>query len=378
MTMQYRNIGIFLLACICLCLMMSCSETDATSSTPNAETVQGSSMTENATKSSEGSRGVTTQTTMQAKKSSTTTSKTSVVTTPSSVSTTKVEVNDMRIICWGDSITAGMGMESGNTYPSVLQTLVGSDYQVINAGSSGEKAHTIAARQGALKTVLSKDITFKAGATTAVLGDKEDNGLMTEDGRLLNLNTDGGSDAFNNGLPANTVYINGETYKLTLNNGVFRITRSNETKELTIAKGTAVEFSSARNQQGSYCEIFYIGANDGVGAMLSIIETYKAMIERQGCERYLIVLPHWDGSFDGLLKSTFGDNVVSFREEACERGWNLADTRTPEDLTMIQQGRVPACLRYLNRAEELHLNKYGYAFLAQVLYEKGAQLGYWD
>ncbi|MDE1155486.1 MAG: arylesterase [Acidobacteriaceae bacterium] len=44
------------------------------------------------------------------------------------------------LLCFGDSITAGYGIESGNTYPQDLQALLdqaGYHYRVVNAGISG-------------------------------------------------------------------------------------------------------------------------------------------------------------------------------------------------------------------------------------------------
>ncbi len=45
------------------------------------------------------------------------------------------------VLCFGDSITAGFGIEAGQTYPDVLQKILdekGYKYQVVNAGISGE------------------------------------------------------------------------------------------------------------------------------------------------------------------------------------------------------------------------------------------------
>lgn len=45
------------------------------------------------------------------------------------------------VLCFGDSITAGFGIEAGKTYPDVLQKILdekGYKYQVVNAGISGD------------------------------------------------------------------------------------------------------------------------------------------------------------------------------------------------------------------------------------------------
>jgi acyl-CoA thioesterase I len=46
-----------------------------------------------------------------------------------------------RIVCFGNSITAGYGVDPMQAYPAILQQLItdsGKDYEVINAGLSGE------------------------------------------------------------------------------------------------------------------------------------------------------------------------------------------------------------------------------------------------
>src|SRR5579863_8364775 len=43
----------------------------------------------------------------------------------------------IRIACVGDSITAGLGVATGKSYPSQLQALLGDKWQVQNFGVSG-------------------------------------------------------------------------------------------------------------------------------------------------------------------------------------------------------------------------------------------------
>jgi acyl-CoA thioesterase-1 len=45
------------------------------------------------------------------------------------------------VLCFGDSITAGFGIDAGQTYPDILQKILddkGYKYQVVNAGISGD------------------------------------------------------------------------------------------------------------------------------------------------------------------------------------------------------------------------------------------------
>jgi len=63
------------------------------------------------------------------------------------------------ILCFGDSLTAGYGLEDNNdAFPSLLQTKVdslGLDYVVVNSGLSGE---TTAGGKSRIEWVLNKDI----------------------------------------------------------------------------------------------------------------------------------------------------------------------------------------------------------------------------
>lgn len=61
------------------------------------------------------------------------------------------------ILCFGDSLTAGMGLDTENAYPAVLQRIIDSlalNYTVVNAGLSGE---TTASGRNRLNWVLNQN-----------------------------------------------------------------------------------------------------------------------------------------------------------------------------------------------------------------------------
>src|ERR1051325_9724155 len=53
-------------------------------------------------------------------------------------------MNTDRIVCWGDSLTAGTGASKGNEYPSQLSRLTGRP--VVNTGIGGETSTQIVDR----------------------------------------------------------------------------------------------------------------------------------------------------------------------------------------------------------------------------------------
>ncbi|MBT8245269.1 MAG: arylesterase [Winogradskyella sp.] len=69
------------------------------------------------------------------------------------------KTNTKTILCFGDSITAGYGLDDSNdAYPAVLQEKIdalGLDYTVINSGLSGE---TTAGGKGRIDWVMNQDV----------------------------------------------------------------------------------------------------------------------------------------------------------------------------------------------------------------------------
>lgn len=62
-------------------------------------------------------------------------------TNPASLSTKTDESNKKRIMFFGNSLTAGYGLDEGEDFPSILRNRIdslGLDYEVVNAGLSGE------------------------------------------------------------------------------------------------------------------------------------------------------------------------------------------------------------------------------------------------
>ena len=336
--------------------------------------------------------------TTTASRSRTTTTTTTVSTAPVTTTTTKPLPNNNlpTIICWGDSITEGAWMDRSQTYPNYLQEMVGeNNYRVWNAGYGGDSSLGIGARQGAYTVTTKNDITFKRGESAVIIGNRvKGMGLMldgTTELTKLNvskLNT--ASIDWNYTLNAFPLTIDGQTYTLGLTNrvsdGEYDITlvRKNTGSELTIPAGTKVTFANSNLARNSHCDIYFMGANDGLShnpteseAKL-LVSRYKKLIDSRQNDRYLVIIPYWTRGYEAAFKEAFGDHAICFRELAAEKGLQAEGLiATTIDKNLINSGNVPASLRYGNRADEVHLNKNGYHFMATVVYEQGKTLGYW-
>ena len=268
-----------------------------------------------------------------------------------------------RILCWGDSVTEGMAMPRGKDYPAQLGALLGSGYEVLNSGDGGEDSVTISVRQGAVPITTAADISFPAGERAVQIGDAADNGFRTPGGDKTKLTL-----ALGRAIPVNPVEIGSASYAISFRDFHWNTPTNPISYTLwlergegdaagarTIPAGTPVTFASVAATPDAYCEIIFMGANGGWDNNVDkLIAQIRAMVARRGEDRpYLVIVPYWQ-SFPQTkreaFKAAFGRHAVEFP--------------------------VEASLCYRNRMD-VHLNERGYALLASLLHERGAELGYW-
>ncbi|MBE6787567.1 MAG: hypothetical protein E7537_04385 [Ruminococcaceae bacterium] len=291
-----------------------------------------------------------------------------------------------RIICWGDSITVGMGMDNKTNYPAVLQKLLGEKYEVINAGGGGETAKTIAARQGAYPIKTAKDFVFQKGQDSLdIRVNQYYHAFELPDKTLINISLH--PNPFSPySFESDSVFIDNNEYFMVKNGKDFLLKRPNSAQCLTIKKGAKVEFLSSKEQsKGSFCEIFYIGTNGRVSGVPTkadidfLIEQNKKMIARHGNDCYLVVIPYWNKYYAKTFIETFGEKAIDFRAELLKNGFDyFGISPGTQDTQKMCDGEIPPSFRLNNNPNEIHLNQLGYSFLANLLYNQGKKLNYWD
>lgn len=280
------------------------------------------------------------------------------------------------ILCWGDSITEGMAMWD-KSYPAVLQSLLGNEFKVINAGDGGENTVTIMARQGALKLFTENEIVFQKGEDTVVIGNQENNGFVSANDEKIALTA-----LLGNQLPVNDITICGEKFTLKLKEFSWTpitytavLTRENSDKTFKIPKGSQVVLNHSKISRNGGIDIYLMGADDGFDkSPQKLIDQFKLMVNYHRSDRFIIIAPFWTKDYDEALEEAFPDHIVYFRKMACENGHEFEGlVATQEDLERISLGRTPPSLCYKNKPD-VHLNEYGYHFLAHLVYEKGKEL----
>ena len=81
--------------------------------------------------------------------------------------------NRPAIVCFGDSLTAGMGLDTGQSYPEVLQKLLdrrGLRYRVVNQGVSGETSQDGLARVSMVLAEKPAVVVLEFGANDGLRG----------------------------------------------------------------------------------------------------------------------------------------------------------------------------------------------------------------
>ncbi|MBQ2746265.1 MAG: hypothetical protein IJF35_00920 [Clostridia bacterium] len=278
------------------------------------------------------------------------------------------------VVCFGDSITWGWNSPGRYVYPAQLEANLDGQYKVINAGIAGEKTAAIASRANAIDFCLTNDVVFKKGQDSVSL-DREL--FSTADGEVIQYL------GFGYELPHDRIIIDGVKYKIEYQkgeeyqHGIYTIVRENTATALTLKKGTPVKYDYSEQFDECYVAVFLSGANDGDSGSDKLLERYKKFAETY--ERYIIIAPFFYTDNTAKFEAEFGKNVINPRKYAYERhafeDYNLTPTKLDE--WCIKKGRMPSTFLLNNNKEEMHLSSWGYKLVADMVYKKGVELGYW-
>lgn len=274
-----------------------------------------------------------------------------------------------KIVCFGDSLTMGNQDGTGITYPSVLQSLLGDKYEVINKGVGGESGDTIGCRQGGITAYLTEDIKSTYGATVKFIA-------QTPYGVTIKPSRQGSK---------NDGYINGHKGIIAFNEAEGTNTFTpydNITKTWTAKAGSPVLIGY--NDADTDIEIVCLGQN-GVANVNVNPQTlsgntkpnyeiwcdFLKVMQAYSNKKFIVLsLPtaggiNYDTTVDTYAKKVFGGSYICTRQELVKYGLDIAGlTATEEDTTAIEKGSCPPSLM----CDAIHLNQYGYKALATIIY----------
>ena len=295
------------------------------------------------------------------------------------------------IVCWGDSMTQGVGADtdegalvsladgelydtSYQSYPQVLSQLTGLD--TYNFGVAGATSAEIAAMQGGLtweeleaaeKSVEVAD-AGDADANAADAGDADANAADEDDADAANVADDADADAADDA----------------------------DADDQPVSHIDPDVIEEGEQHTGDIL-VLEIGSNGGWNNDYQVlIDQYRAMIERSGCEDYLILgdtddpgtsvgdtsqVPFTEDyapretNWEAALREAFGDHFINMRVFLIKHGLEISGlTPTEEDVADARLG----CISKQLRSDWTHLNARGYFAKAVAVYQRGVKLGYWS
>ena len=284
---------------------------------------------------------------------------------------------DKVIVCFGDSITEGMGMEKTDRYPAILKEKINDkNFTVLNSGVGGEGSYTICARANALEFTLTNDIVFEKGVKEVLCDWKLFSGINGEEIKLR-------YGTMGRELPIKKLKIDGKNYTLrfqygnTEEEGRYYLGRTNVSKAETIKVGSKCEFDYSQYFNRPYCIIALMGANDKNIETSVLISRYKAI--EATTDRFIAIIPHFRPKAAAEFEEAFGDKCVNLYEYCTTEVFeDYGFEKTSDDEIDINAGRMPRSVLYKNNVGDCHLNEKGYRALADLVYQKGVELGYWN
>lgn len=271
------------------------------------------------------------------------------------------------VMGWGDSLTAGAG-GNGVSYPSVLQSLLGKEYQVINVGVGGENITSISARQGGNPMTVTEDVIVPND------GEYADIKLVDYFGNEIKTLLQGGFNSTNpcliNGHECNIRWTGDWLGK----NGVYQITTT-DTCSFIMKKNTPIQTNYMRKYRNPYCLLIWIGQNGGFTDGDDLCDQIQRMIDYAGVEKYVIINLHtkFHIQYNSIINNRFGYHVVDLYNYMCTSALDDAGIdKSEQDILDIEKGNCPSSLM----ADNVHFNSLGYTLLAQKVFEKFKELNY--
>ena len=258
-------------------------------------------------------------------------------------------------------------------YPTMLQILLGNEYNVNNLGVGGENINTIAARQGAAPMVINDDIIIKKDLKETEL---QPNVLLSAfDYQSTVKPLLQGSD-----LSVNPCYVNGVECNLGYSDNTYKIQRKNASNtDITAPKGTILLTNGMKEYYNNGIVILWCWTNGGYdGNDDLLIGKLKKIISSLKTNKIILVGVHnlnetASISQEKKLQGEFGARFFNWRLYSVKNALDdFGIEKTENDTISIGQGNIPPSLLH----DEVHLNQAGYMILGYKLYELIRILGY--
>jgi len=340
---------------------------------------------------------------------------------PSSADTQHIQTLLPDFVCWGDSITAGAwksdlttakangvnltalgSTADGANYVDVVKKLIQfrvfNGIKVTNCGVGGETAAVVAARAGAesYRLYIENTVTLSGASVPISIAQNATNGR-------LGILRQGGGNSVNDvqivGYTANGVPITvtgrielalapgapSDTNIQTCDYNLLRYTfirTDSGTETVTFREGATIVTSGSYLYDGRICIIF-IGQNGGYGTPAELIKQQEEIIASCEAKDYIIISTHSGTTasrkaLNDALTVRWGDRYINMGTElSSEYAYRLAglsDRVIEKDAECFETGKVSDIFL----RDGVHGNALGYAVIGNIIFERMAELGYFE
>ncbi len=279
------------------------------------------------------------------------------------------------IICWGDSLTQGVGASwppFTETLEKLIRNNVNPSASVVNRGVGGETSATIVGRSGAIPFVLTEDVTIPAEKSSAAV--------------YFALQGGGYVTPLMQGAGTVDAIICGIKGSLTRNsNGIYTFLRDEAGEEVKAPKGSSVIFAYSE-QNLDFIPVIFMGENGGWSSPAELVKQTAAIRDKyeiaRGENGKYIVVGIASGSakdrelLEGAMEAEFGDRYINLREYMSTIApYEAKLTPDSTDLEKMSAGYTPPCMLL---EDGVHFTKKGFELTGKLIYQRMSELGFFE
>lgn len=270
------------------------------------------------------------------------------------------------VVCWGDSLTAGLA----GGYPKVLEDCLkelGIDIPVKNEGVVSEGTTQIMARAGVIPYKVANAIIIPAKAEPVFL-------KMVDDHNKVIRNFPKGKFQYTE------VTLNGISGTITKNSekAGWDFIRDFDGESAFVSANSSIRFNYV-DRYKNYIPIIFMGTNGGFSSIENLIEQQQAILDTfPDQKKFLIIgLTHQtvvdEDKLDQELQEHWGKHFINLREYFSGQGvYDAGFKPKSSDLEQMKEGIVPDIIR----TDAVHYKMEGYQVLGKYIYQRMIELGY--
>lgn len=276
-------------------------------------------------------------------------------------------IADRRAIsCWGDSYTIAPN-DITPSYAGILSQL--SSRYVYNVGTPLDGLKVIAGRQGGVPLVTTPFIIPADKTPVEIAIDSSFGGRQYLD--------------FTKNAGLNPVKIAGVSGIISKIEDKYYFTREASGSQVMVLEPTEI-YTRAMDLRRDDISVFFVGSDNMIDEPEKMIEIYKSMVDylEPSNRAYLIVSPIVGDPakldvVDSLMEKEFGKNYLNLRKYFCDDSdETYTNGFTKDEKSQMLRGIVPD--RYFTDSGKAYFNQLGAEITGTVIYNKLAELGYFQ